>query len=90
MMLALLFFPQLLTLSWKGCAYVIATDLGGGAACKYDYCSMSGLSSISLKILLLRLASLRLWWRQCSPFATDSLRYNDDRLRKLDDPAIIK
>ena len=90
MMIALIPFTQTLTLSWKGCAYVIATDLGGGAACKYDYCSMSGLSSSSLKVLLLKLASIRLRWHQCSPFARDSLWYHDNRLRELDDPAIVK
>ena len=90
MMIALIPFTQTLTLSWKGCAYVIATDLGAGAACKYDYCSMSGLSSSSLKVLLLKLASTRLRWHQCSPFARDSLGYHDGRLRELDDPAIVK
>lgn len=44
-------FTPTLTLSWKGCAYVIATELGAGAACKYDYCSMSGLSSSSPSVL---------------------------------------
>lgn len=83
-------FTLKLTPYWKGCAYVIATDLGGGAACKYDYCSMSGVPSTSLKIFLLRLASIRLWWRQCPPFARDCLRYHDGRLRKLDDPAIVE
>ena len=29
-----------ITDSEQACAYVIASDLGGGAACKFDYCSM--------------------------------------------------
>ena len=83
-------FTLTLTPYGKGCAPVRATLLGKGAACKYNYCSMSGLPSASLKIFLLRLASIRLWWHQCPPFTRDCLRYHDARLRELDDPAIVK
>ena len=34
----------------QGCAYVIASDLGSGAACSYDYCSMLPIYSGSTQI----------------------------------------
>ena len=34
------FYLSSFTDSKQACAYVIASDLGGGAACKFDYCSM--------------------------------------------------
>lgn len=70
----------------KGCAYVIARNLGPGAACKFDYCSEY--------IPFAGEASSHLWFRlrrhECTAITPDHFRDPNGRLQQLYNSAKCK